>query len=625
MVNPLEGHFRIFILIVTTWGLSILFANVLSVPFNVICMTEGKYRWEDFSIDLGTDVFTRIDWDPPKPTQRPSSDFPDIPSGWPDVDIPGIRVPVPGFNWQGLRLARQHPDLFLRLLQKVAKEVSYRAAVRVGEALDPRDIDFRRFLDGFNLTDYDPNVVFKVKNYVLDRIKSLQHSMEVTDIHGRRLSRWDNVTVDDIKFQNITWNGVINGRVRIVEKPPAHTYTPWEKTWLYSIAGLGTLLSVGPFNKAFEHFGCRKTVTVAAVISALSTGLIPLGASLGYGVFIILRILQGVGFAVVFPVIGYVTSSWASLTEDGLFNGALTSFIQIAALITMPLSGTICHITCWSLSYFLHALLTVVFVIVWWCCYRDSPSESETVSLSELRRIQDGKVTDFRLKHSKIPYQAIHSDLSVWAVWVAAVGKLTSIVVLLFYLPIYLHKNFEYDMLIVGWVLAIPFLLQFVVKLGSGILSDNIKGKTETVKVKVFNSVAFFVASFFLILAAFIQSADLDCLTVIIISAAIVVLGLDAAGFFKSSTVIGRQYSHYINIYVQTVAGLSILLSPLLVQFLAPTTSMAEWILVFCLLVVVLALSGIFFVLKGSGITCAFADVAQLPENSKELKELNKR
>lgn len=35
------------------------------------------------------------------------------------------------------------------------------------------------------------------------------------------------------------------------------------------------------------------------------------------------------------PVIGAVTSSWAKLSENGLFNGVLTCFIQVFFLIIL--------------------------------------------------------------------------------------------------------------------------------------------------------------------------------------------------------------------------------------------------------------------------------------------------
>lgn len=63
--------------------------------------------------------------------------------------------------------------------------------------------------------------------------------------------------------------------------------------------------------------------------------------------------IQGVGFAACLPVVGAVTSAWARIAENGLFNGALTSFIQIAPLITNPLAGVLCSsFGGWELVYY---------------------------------------------------------------------------------------------------------------------------------------------------------------------------------------------------------------------------------------------------------------------------------
>lgn len=114
-------------------------------------MTEEHYRWEDFKINFGSDIFQRVDFDP----TPPRSDTTDInqkpPSYFPDFEIPGIRSPQPGFNWQTYQLARNNFPLFLRILQRVAKEVTYRSARKLGETVDPRRIDFRRFVNGMQI------------------------------------------------------------------------------------------------------------------------------------------------------------------------------------------------------------------------------------------------------------------------------------------------------------------------------------------------------------------------------------------------------------------------------------------------------------------------------------------
>lgn len=68
--------------------------------------------------------------------------------GFPEIEIPGIRISSPGFNWQNFNLARQNPQLFLRLLKKIIYESSKHAAKRVGEQFDPRNINFQKFQNG---------------------------------------------------------------------------------------------------------------------------------------------------------------------------------------------------------------------------------------------------------------------------------------------------------------------------------------------------------------------------------------------------------------------------------------------------------------------------------------------
>lgn len=69
--------------------------------------------------------------------------------------------------------------------------------------------------------------------------------------------------------------------------------------------------------------------------------------------------------------------------------------------------------------------------------FRDVPSESNCVSIQEQRRIESGKVVDFSKKHSAIPYKKIYRDPAVWAVWIAALGNMACIQMLIVYAPTY--------------------------------------------------------------------------------------------------------------------------------------------------------------------------------------------
>uniref|UniRef100_A0A914XZV3 Uncharacterized protein n=1 Tax=Panagrolaimus superbus TaxID=310955 RepID=A0A914XZV3_9BILA len=143
-----ESKYRYVILAISTAALSMMLANVLTLNFTILCMTEEKYRWENFTIHLNYDVFEKVDFDPPSPPST-SVEVTEVPKiRIPDFEIPGFRSQVPGFNWQTFNFMRANPTLFLQIMKKVIKEVSLRAAERTGEVLDPRNIDFNRFRDG---------------------------------------------------------------------------------------------------------------------------------------------------------------------------------------------------------------------------------------------------------------------------------------------------------------------------------------------------------------------------------------------------------------------------------------------------------------------------------------------
>ena len=179
-------------------------------------------------------------------------------------------------------------------------------------------------------------------------------------------------------------------------------YTNTEQAILFAAVAIGALCYIFPVTRLMDKWGTRKAFAIVGIISAISTGLIPLAASLGFIPFVIVRFIQGIGFAACFPVVGSVTSNWAKITENGLFNGALTGFLQLGPVIAMPVSGLFCHLDCWECSYYVHALLTAIIIALWWIVYRDHPREHSKVSVPELTEIQLGKVVvDGRAKHNR--------------------------------------------------------------------------------------------------------------------------------------------------------------------------------------------------------------------------------
>uniref|UniRef100_A0A915D302 Uncharacterized protein n=1 Tax=Ditylenchus dipsaci TaxID=166011 RepID=A0A915D302_9BILA len=509
-----EGRFRMVVLVLGTACLSMMLANILTLNFTILCMTEGKYRWDDFTIDLGIDVFERVDWE-----RRTPKELPEVPQ---NVEIPGIRMPSPGFNWQSFRLARQNPQLFLRLMKTIIVEVSERVAVRLGEKLDPRNIDFSKFRDGFNLTDINEDVVLRVKDYILRKVQYARFEYERFDAEGRNISVWKNVTLDDVELHNITWNGSI------------------PKALLFAIVAVGALLAIAFVSFSIEKFGCRKTFTVVGLISALSTALCPLAASIGFIPFVIARLFQGVGLQHAFRSDQFYTAGSSYYNANVRY-----SVLQLARLASV---------------YYLHALLTAVLMAVWWLVYRDSPSESKHVSIAELRKLQAGKVIDGRKRHNR-PSQC-------------------------------------------GLRCSSAYLFQFGIKMFAGMLSDRIR-LGETAKVRIFNSIAFVGMATFLVALAIVP-VEHHVLALLCIIMSVSVLGFNTGGFFKSATLVGRQYAYFVNTNVQIIMCVAMLTVPFVVYSLTPNNAPSEWSTVFVLHAILLVLCNKIFCLLGSGLPAPF-------------------
>ncbi|KAI1723650.1 major facilitator superfamily domain-containing protein [Ditylenchus destructor] len=622
--SRLDGRFRIIVLILATGCLSMMLANILTLNFTILCMTEDKVHYENFTVDLGIDVFERVDFQTrpkvnttdvrpdPRTIDYPQMRFPV------DMQIPGISSFKPGWNWNTFRLARQNPEIFLRIVKTIMVEAGEIAARRAGENFDPRNIDFSKFREGFNFSDVSPHLAIRVKDYILRRVRYARTNYESFDLQGRNISQWRNVTVDQIELTNITWNGVVNGRIRIVDKPADYKFTPAQKALLFAIVAVGALLTIYIISYCLDRYGCRKTFTVVGSISAISTALCPLAAWLGFVPFVICRCIQGIGFAACFPVIGSITAAWAKLTENGLFNGALTSFIQLAPVFTMPISGILCSIESldWPYVFYIHAIVTALLMVVW-----DSPGESNHVSISELREIQSGKVIDGRKRHNRFPIREICTNLSVWAIWIAAVGNMVgklkfmrhfiikfqySIQMLILFSPTYIREILHYAILNVGFAAALPTLFQFAVKMFAGMLSDRI-AMHETKKVKIFNTIAFVGMALFLLGLAIVP-VEWYVTALVFIILSVTILGFNTGGFFKSATLVGRQYAYFVNTNVQVIMCVAMLTVPFLVYSFTPNNTAREWSHVFIFHAILLIVCNAIFCILGSGLAAPFTN-----------------
>uniref|UniRef100_A0A1I7VS78 MFS domain-containing protein n=1 Tax=Loa loa TaxID=7209 RepID=A0A1I7VS78_LOALO len=281
------------------------------------------------------------------------------------------------------------------------------------------------------------------------------------------------------------------------------------------------------------------------MLTAIATMLVPLAVAQNSIVYyVILRICQGISFTICMPTTGAVTSNWASLQQSGLFISTLSSFSQLAAVFTMATSGKLCASNFgWPAVYYLHAGISFIAFTAWVLLYRNQPVEHPLVDQVELEEINRGRSTVTSLsvakKHQKIPYLAILTTPAIWGVWAAAIGDLMTLQVIHTFSPQYIREILGYSVEHTGFSAALPVLVQFLFKIFAGYTSDKLRILSETMKLRLYNSIALGVSAVFLIILAFLPQGY-PLTGIILLTLATSMYGFNGAGFNKVNGLIGE-------------------------------------------------------------------------------------
>ncbi|KHN82369.1 putative transporter C38C10.2 [Toxocara canis] len=395
------------------------------------------------------------------------------------------------------------------------------------------------------------------------------------------------------------------------------TYTQFENSALMWAVGVGTLIAAWPFQIFYEMFGARLVFFIAGMLSTVATAIIPYLAQKTFNGFIFARFVQGLSFGADFAAIGLLTVRWASLKQHGLFVGLLTSFSQISVIITMPLSGELCESSFgWPSVYYIHALLSAFFFLMWFICYRDDPSLHPTVTDVELEKIRRGKSEAEQKVHIKTPYKKILLHPIMWSVWLSAMGELMTSQFIVMYGPTYLKEVLGFGVAHTGYFVALPRALHFFFKVASGIASDKIKFLSERVKMIIANTIALMVSGILFLGLGFL-SRDVAYYALGLLMAIELTTGFVCAGFYKCATLVARQYSHFVLSQIQFIKCLSLFVEPALVAIFIRNNKLTEWRTVFIIHAVTLIIGNIVFCMVATDKPASFTQ-----EEEKNLKDV---
>ncbi|GIY13175.1 hypothetical protein CDAR_114891 [Caerostris darwini] len=234
-----------------------------------------------------------------------------------------------------------------------------------------------------------------------------------------------------------------------------------------------------------ERIGAKWIYGSGVLISNVLYLLLPFAASLGYEVFIAIRVIEGFAEGLTFPAINFAISNWSPKSERSRISSIIFLGIPFGMIIGMTVSGVLSStefLGGWPSTFYLFGSCGILWFIFWSTLVYETPKDHPYISAEELAYIQDGQTESFTVLHENnnnrkpvVPWKDIFSSLPVWAVIIAHLGNAYALVLLLAEMPTYFRQVLQLDIQTDGLLSAIPYVCQIVSSAASSYIADRLR------------------------------------------------------------------------------------------------------------------------------------------------------
>jgi sugar phosphate permease len=278
------------------------------------------------------------------------------------------------------------------------------------------------------------------------------------------------------------------------------------------------------------------------------------------------RFLFGVGEAGAFPIATRSLSRWMLPTERGYAQGITHAGSRIGAALTPPIVVWLITSYGWRTPFWVFGILGLVWAVVWYGYYRNTPAEHKGVNKEELALIQ-ASVPPPRAKGSHaFPWQILRSR-NLWTLCMMYFCYGYCLAVYLDWFPTYLNSHRGFNLKQMGLMASLPLLAGTAGDLLGGWVSDWIGHRTGNLRMarKVV------ACSGFVIAAAFILPATLTgnpYASVAYTCVAVFGLELTVGVSWAIPLDIGGDYAGSVSAVMNTFGNIGGAISPTVLAYL---------------------------------------------------------
>jgi len=193
------------------------------------------------------------------------------------------------------------------------------------------------------------------------------------------------------------------------------------------------------------------------VISLLS----PLAARVHLGVFVLLRVLAGLGNGVLFPAAQALIARWSASRRRSLVVSVIFFGSPAGVVVGMLLSGVLCDhgfAGGWPSAFYVFGIIGGVWSAAWFILCYDSAVTHPLISTAERQYWERViGIADLAARPPN-PWRKLLTSVPVWALAIAFFADAWSFYTVVYCIPMFMHDVLGFNMIKNGTFSALPFL-----------------------------------------------------------------------------------------------------------------------------------------------------------------------
>ena len=291
--------------------------------------------------------------------------------------------------------------------------------------------------------------------------------------------------------------------------------------WVMAMFTLGYALFQIPSGKWADKKGPRGVITSIVAIWSLLTAMT--GAAWSFVSMMVIRFLFGAGEAGAFPSLAKVVYNWFPVKERGIIQGINFSGSRIGAAFALPLVAIIISRVGWRMSFIIFGMVGVLFAVIWYWLFRNTPEESGAISDKEKQYILETREQSSSKGKENLSFGKIISTRNMWLAMLQYMASNFTFYFTLTWMYPYLKDRFALGGVEAGLYSMVPLFAGAVGNWVSGFWVDTLyKRRNVKISRRLPAITGFILAAF-----GMLMMAQIDKPQVAIIFLAIAIFGAD--------------------------------------------------------------------------------------------------